>query len=269
MKAEGEAAQKLELAKQAEAQAAQQQMAQQTSMDMMKEVVSKGTAPMINNAVENPGAEVLVLHGAPRLAWEGKRIVSEDIRATLRQHLSQASRKLHGARFPRLGGTALALEVDTGPDGGQTRFEVHVAPTERKRLTDAAAGVCHEEHKRIVIGELRPGDFQKGLDLVRGQDLAAVHGPQATTSLSASTGLPSIHWVEGQKLASLGECENSAQCAQNCIDAAQGRGIARLPAVLVERLDVGDPNCPNVPVEKERHQVKPDLLLASLYRLRR
>ena len=40
-----------------------------------------------DNAVENPGAEVLVLHGAPCLAWESKRIGPKDIRAILRQRL--------------------------------------------------------------------------------------------------------------------------------------------------------------------------------------
>ena len=50
--------------KQAEAEAAQAQQAQAQSQEMMQSVVDKGTAPMINNAVENPEATQNVVDAA-------------------------------------------------------------------------------------------------------------------------------------------------------------------------------------------------------------
>jgi hypothetical protein len=50
--------------KQAEQQQMQQQQMQEMSQGMMQEVVSKGTAPMINNAVENPEATMNVVQAA-------------------------------------------------------------------------------------------------------------------------------------------------------------------------------------------------------------
>ena len=50
--------------KQAEAQAQQQAQAQESAQNMMQEVVSKGTAPMINQGVENPEATQNMMQAA-------------------------------------------------------------------------------------------------------------------------------------------------------------------------------------------------------------
>ncbi len=126
------------------------------------------------------------------------------------------------------------------------RLEVHVDPSQRRRLSEAHARVGEEEHEREGPGEARRGDVENSFELGGAEHLLRRDRLVRGAAPSRPATLPRLHGVRLHEPLTTRVREDQPEHVQRHVDRLRAARAARVEAVVVEHLDLCEADLPDV-----------------------